>query len=995
MKNLLLLFVFFFGIFFTYPQLGPGGVGNTDGQTNLTLWLDAGSIGLNNDDPMTIDWLDLSGYGNNALPGDIAPTYKYDPDANELPALFFDNASDEFMRVLGNSQVRPTSELSVFVVAELQQESDSWASVISTYSEETADDGWAIELQNNTDNMNFWINDFNKTTNVVQPLEWDVNEVWAMTFNLSETEANTYLSEANDSFTLSDAIIYTSGKNDDLLLGAGWNETGPYYFMKGTISEVILYDRAVNDAERIIITNYLSSKYNTSLSSNDFYAHENEGYRFDVAGIGRATGNSNTQTDSQGTGMIRMSNPSNLNNNEYLFWGRNTNTDYSFETNPNNYRARINTQWKLNRLGNLGTVTVSVKDSDLTFNTTDGCNNLKLIVSSSATFETNETYDLVLSGGVYTATGVSFDDNDYFTLEYVDKIVLDDTQFYNGSGTANQPSTNDNCYKLLVKNTATGSLPLSVNANVWELEVESGGVFALNTDKRLSVANAIENNGEIRLVGTSQLLQTHTGTSQVSGSGNLFIDQKAVTTSVYQSGYWSSPVHGAEEMFSINEVLKDGSIPTAAEALTGAATDINFLSDFDGDASTSPIQVSTRWLAKLINNLDFERINHVQNVLTPGEGWNMKSTGSDFTFKGILNDGTYSSSISPNRLSLLGNPYPSALDADQFIADNSSAIAGTLYFYDSTKDDTHYRNAYSGGYATRVIGIGTGFGAGTAPGQYIPVGQAFFVYSEGSTTGEIEFKNSQRDFAILGGDSNFYGKTSSKNNAIKVLRIGFQFEIGSSEVYKRQLALAFRGLTNGYENGFDAYMFDRQPSDAGLKSLIPSSPYVISSIDYFNDEMRIPLEVFLDESRVVSFSLDSIENFSATVFLEDSVEDVYYNLSKDGAATLNLSLGNYTDRFFISFINKSVLNIDSTSTNKDFSVFVDNNLKELKVLLENNGKINALKIFNILGQEILSKDYRSFFEKEISINISGFSSSIYIVQLLTEKGVVTKKIVIK
>jgi hypothetical protein len=372
----------------------------------------------------------------------------------------------------------------------------------------------------------------------------------------------------------------------------------------------------------------------------------------------------------------------------------------------------------------------------------------------------------------------------------------------------------------------------------------------------------------------------------------------------------------------------------------------------------------------------------------------MKSTGSDFTFKGILNDGTYSSSISPNRLSLLGNPYPSALDADQFIADNSSAIAGTLYFYDSTNDDTHYRNAYTGGYATRVIGVGTGFGAGTAPAQYIPVGQAFFVYSEGSTTGEIEFKNSQRAFATLGGNSNFYGKTNVKRNTTPILRFVFQFKIGNSEVYKRQLALAFRGLTNGYENGYDAFMFDRQPSDAGLKSSFPSSPYVISSIDYFNEEMRIPLEVFLDENRAVTFSLDAIENFSATVYLEDSVENIHYNLSENGDATLNLSSGNYTDRFFISFMNRTVLNIDGVTTNKDFSVFVDYSLKELKVLSENDAKVNVLKVFNILGQEVLSKEYRRL-EKEIAIKTSGFTSSVYIVKLFTNKGVLTKKIVIK
>ena len=52
-------------------------------------------------------------------------------------------------------------------------------------------------------------------------------------------------------------------------------------------------------------------------------------------------------------------------------------------------------------------------------------------------------------------------------------------------------------------------------------------------------------------------------TYQSRGSGNLHVDQTASTSSVYHSGYWSSPVSTTVGVnYAINDVLKDGTIPT-------------------------------------------------------------------------------------------------------------------------------------------------------------------------------------------------------------------------------------------------------------------------------------------------------------------------------------------------------------------------------------------------------------------------------------------------
>jgi hypothetical protein len=93
--------------------------------------------------------------------------------------------------------------------------------------------------------------------------------------------------------------------------------------IRGYIYEFIIYNFALNTAQTIIVNNYLGAKYGYTLTSNDIYTQDNPAngnYDFEVAGIGRVDA-SNLHTDAQGTGIVRMLNATNLNDNEFLLWG--------------------------------------------------------------------------------------------------------------------------------------------------------------------------------------------------------------------------------------------------------------------------------------------------------------------------------------------------------------------------------------------------------------------------------------------------------------------------------------------------------------------------------------------------------------------------------------------------------------------------------------------------------------------------------------------------
>ena len=91
----------------------------------------------------------------------------------------------------------------------------------------------------------------------------------------------------------------------------------------------------------------------------------------------------------------------------------------------------------------------------------------------------------------------------------------------------------------------------------------------------------------------------------------------------------------------------------------------------------------------------------------------------------------------------LGNPYPSAIDADTFLSSNSSVIGGTLYFWthntDASSSGTFSQNDYVSWNGTGGISGCTGC---VAPDGNIASGQGFFAQGIASST--ATFTNTMR-----------------------------------------------------------------------------------------------------------------------------------------------------------------------------------------------------------------------------------------------------------
>jgi hypothetical protein len=205
--------------------------------------------------------------------------------------------------------------------------------------------------------------------------------------------------------------------------------------LDGDIAEVILFNQDINDAQRIIIHNYLSAKYDISLGDNDVYNEDNPGagnYDHEVAGIGRVNA-TNLHDDARGSGMVRILNPTGLGNDEFMMWGHNN--GLAEATNivdiPASVQGRFDRVWRVsevNAAGNARNVGSVDMRWDLTGLGAVIASDLRLLVDTDndGVFadETPIAGSIALGNNIYVFSSVAaITNNRRFTLATINKLT--------------------------------------------------------------------------------------------------------------------------------------------------------------------------------------------------------------------------------------------------------------------------------------------------------------------------------------------------------------------------------------------------------------------------------------------------------------------------------------------------------------------------------------------------------------------------------------------
>ncbi|WP_299062372.1 T9SS type A sorting domain-containing protein, partial [uncultured Polaribacter sp.] len=552
---------------------------------------------------------------------------------------------------------------------------------------------------------------------------------------------------------------------------------------------------------------------------------------------------------------------------------------------------------------------------------------------------------------------------------------------------------------------------------------------------RLTVRNSLlrilddltldEKTSQIRLEGSSQLVQIHDAKSKVSGTGVLHVDQNSTIASIYRYNYMSSPVGGGS--YTIGSVLKDGRSPTSATSL---ALDIDFISGVNG-SSGKTIQIASHWLYTFAS-ADGAYSNWVQTKekgeIKSTDGFIMKGPGTEqnYTFVGTPNDGDLRTEIGAKQAYLLGNPYPSAINTKKFIEDNINSITGSLYFWQhagekdiiSSNIAGHNYSGYIGGYATRNISMGLAasqvksniravtatIGAGTyiAPRAYIPIGQGFFVEG-GSDGGPIVFNNSQREYKREGEESIFFkteniSSTNSFSNSLPIIKLGMNYTtIGNKEMH-RQIGVSFNPNNSfDYDNGYDSELFDLSSSDMYWKFPNNDAKYIIAGVQEISNDLQVPLELVTEKDGEISIEIDEWNLEDQLVYLFDKLTNTSYPLHEQ-EAVLNLNTGVHSDRFFLTFTTKqkAVLSVEQDELSGDnVTIYYNSATKEININPNNDVRVLKVDLYSILGQKVNTWNFTDTFNDQIKLSTTSLASAVYLTKVTTNKGVFSKKLVVE
>ena len=500
---------------------------------------------------------------------------------------------------------------------------------------------------------------------------------------------------------------------------------------------------------------------------------------------------------------------------------------------------------------------------------------------------------------------------------------------------------------------------ITTNANNTVLGLEVlANELSIENDSKMEVTHYLRLNGLMDLVGASQLVQTENSDLETTSIGRLEKDQQG-TSDIHTYNFWSSPVSirnisANNQGYTVSDIMKDGTNEASPNSIL-------FTGGLDG-AATSPITISAAWLYKFTNNPagDYSSWQYTgpSGHISPGEGFTMKGSGTgsitspqNYMFVGKPNNSTDTDEITlhinANNQYLVGNPFPSALDANDFIQDNPH-LDGTLHFWQHWGGGTHVLADYQGGYATYTLAGGvpavshpdisqTEIGTIT-PGRYIPVGQGFFV--EATTTGNITINNSQRNFVKENCESSFFFFTDNDNNTTSStkksnvdeqiddssydapdMRQKVRFTFDSPQQFHRELLLTVDNQTTmGYDRMYDGISFGETKDD--MKWVIEEEQGVIQAIPEVQDFVELPLVITTATAGVSYIKISHIdnENLTSEIYLKDNVQNSMTNL-KDEIVSIQLDAGEYNNRFSIVF---KAGESDETS-NEDKPISIDIN----------------------------------------------------------------------
>lgn len=539
-----------------------------------------------------------------------------------------------------------------------------------------------------------------------------------------------------------------------------------------------------------------------------------------------------------------------------------------------------------------------------------------------------------------------------------------DATTWNGSAWSNGVPTINSAVIFAGDYTSSGDL------NACSVQINAGNIVFGNALTNPSHTLIIQNG--LNIIGGTLTFENNTSLVQVNNainSGNITYKRNSMPVRKYDYTYWSSPV------------------------------DLQILSNF------SPFTLSDKyfWFNTAIYNWDAVVIP----ALTPmdiGKGYIIRApqnfdpvatTIFNGAFIGKPNNGDYSVNIVKNGindLNCIGNPYPSAINAKEFIEENTAAFGlvnpgTTLYFW--THNSAITNNLYTfDDYATYNFtgGVGTGSSAAglnnASPNGMIAAGQSFMVKGmiEGTTT--ATFKNSMRE---IGNNIQFFRTSQSEDNAKSRVWLALKNNQG---VYKQLLVGYIENATDNFDNGYDGEVLEAGNS-ASFYSILDTKKLAIQGrSNNFNVEDQIVLGFNSTLAGNFELHLSDFDGLfeNQEIYIEDTFTNIIHSL-KENDYVFSTEVGNFDTRFVLRFTNTN-LGIFNPILNRNDLIIYKNSEHQI-VVNSSVKKIKNIQVFDTLGRLLWVQNEIDANQVNVKNTIS--NSILYILIELIDNQLISKK----
>jgi hypothetical protein len=544
---------------------------------------------------------------------------------------------------------------------------------------------------------------------------------------------------------------------------------------------------------------------------------------------------------------------------------------------------------------------------------------------------------------------------------------------------------------------------IGTNLSACSCTVNAGMTVNINSGHTLTLTNGLTVLGNILFKNASSLVQI---ANAQNNSGNIKYERNIDFSTILETDYtyWSSPVAG----FTLGGVYFNNF--TGLFYSYGVAAGIE---DWQPESSGTVMNAGKGYI-----------INGAKSYPAPSPPPPVPS------FVGVPNNGDvtvpvpYNSnfglpSTDPNFgvSYLLGNPYPSAIDANMFLSTNSNFIEGTIYFWThitEIQDRTLISNdpitglplAGTGAYAytsddyasyNTTGGVAAESG-GNQPNGKIAAGQGFFATAK--ATGTVYFKNTMRvaggtilpDGSIVNGQF-FKSKDPKTTTKIAIEKTRVWLNLTNTQgAFKQTLVGYITDATNEYDSRFDGESFDGNEF-VDFYSVNQDKNLVIQGRALpFDENDEVPLGFRTTINGAFTINIDQVDGLltNQAVFIEDKLTNTVTDL-KSGNYTFNTVAGTFNDRFVLRYIDNSgsktlvTTNFDSQAN----KVLVSNKNKQIKINSFAD-TIDKVTIYDLAGRQIYQKDKVNNNELSIANLVSSHQALVVKTSLLNGKTVTDK-----